>query len=196
MQTNEGQVLKGKRVAVLMTDGVEQVEYTQPRQFLEEYGAQVMLLSPKARGDKVQGFNHDDPADCFTVELQVGDADPADFDALMLPGGEVNPENLRKSAEAVDFVRRFALEDKPIAAICHGPLLLIDAGLATARHLTSWPDTQDELRAAGAEWSDEEVVIDNKLITSRKPDDIPAFNDALCKAMVINAQVADTGPSS
>lgn len=196
MHTNEGQVLKDKRVAVLMTDGVEQVEYTQPRQFLEEHGAQVMLLSPKARGDKVQGFNHDDPADSFTVELQVGDADPGDFDALMLPGGEVNPRNLRKSAEAVDFVRRFALEDKPIAAICHGPLVLIDAGLATARHLTSWPDTQDEMRAAGAEWSDEEVVIDNKLITSRKPADIPAFNDALCKAMVINAQVADTGPSS
>lgn len=196
MQTIEGQVLKGKRVAVLMTDGFEQVEYTQPRQFLEAHGAQVMLLSPKARGEKVQGFNHDDPADSFTVELQVGAADPADFDALMLPGGAVNPENLRKSAEAVDFLRRFALEDKPIAAICHGPLLLIDAGLATARHLTSWPDTQDELRAAGAEWTDDEVVIDNKLITSRKPADIPAFNDALCKELMINAQVIDVGPSS
>lgn len=196
MQTNIEQALKGKRIAVLMTDGVEQVEYTQPRGFLEGHGAIVTLMSPKSKGEQVQGKNHDANGDTFTVEMHVRDARPADFDALMLPGGEENPKKLRESAEAIDFIRQFALEDKPIAAICHGPLALIDAGLAMGRHLTSWPESKGELVGAGAEWSDQEVVIDDKLITSRKPADIPAFNEALYKELRIDAQVADMGPSS
>lgn len=196
MQTNIGYALKGKHVAVLMTDGVEQVEYTEPRAFLEAQGAVVTLMSPKNKGEQVQGKNHDADGDRFTVEMHVRDAKPADFDALLLPGGEENPRKLRQSAEAIDFIREFALEDKPIAAICHGPLALIDAGLAQARHLTSWPESKGELVKAGAEWSDEAVVIDDKLITSRKPADIPAFNDALFKELRIDAQVADMGPSS
>lgn len=196
MQTNIGFALQGKRVAVLMTDGVEQLEYTEPRAFLEAQGAIVTLMSPKGRGEQVQGKNHDADGDTFTVEMHVRDAKPGDFDALVLPGGEENPRKLRQSAEAIDFIRQFALEDKPIAAICHGPLALIDAGIAQARHLTSWPESKGELVAAGAEWSDQEVVIDNKLITSRKPADIPAFNDALFKELRIDAQVSDMGPSS
>lgn len=196
MQTNIGFALQGKRVAVLMTDGVEQLEYTEPRAFLEAQGAIVTLMSPKGRGEQVQGKNHDADGDTFTVEMHVRDAKPGDFDALVLPGGEENPRKLRQSAEAIDFIRQFALEDKPIAAICHGPLALIDAGIAQARHLTSWPASKGELVAAGAEWSDQEVVIDNKLITSRKPADIPAFNDALFKELRIDAQVSDMGPSS
>lgn len=196
MQTNIGAALEGKRVAVLMTDGVEQVEYTAPRAFLETNGAVVTLIAPKGRGETVQGKNHDADGDTFTVEMHVSDAKPADFDALLLPGGEENPRKLRESIEAIDFIRQFSLEDKPIAAICHGPLALIDAGLAQGTHLTSWPESRDELVNAGAEWSDDEVVIDARLITSRKPADIPAFNNALYKELRVDAQVADMGPSS
>ena len=196
MQTTIGNALKGKRVAVLMTDGVEQVEYTQPREFLEKNGAIVTLISPKSKGDAVQGKNHDADGDTFTVEMNVSDAKPGDYDALLLPGGEENPRKLRESIAAIDFIRAFSLEDKPIAAICHGPLALIDAGIAEGAHLTSWPESKDELVDAGAEWSDDEVVIDARLITSRKPADIPAFNDALFRELRVDAQVADMGPSS
>jgi protease I len=188
--------LEGKRVAVLMTDGVEQVEYTGPRSFLEQHGAQVILISPKRVGESVQGMNHDDKGDSFPVEMNVNDAKPGDFDALLLPGGEKNPLELRKSAESIAFIRDFYAEDKPIAAICHAPWTLIDAGIAESKNLTSWPEIQDDLKKAGAEWIDQEVVIDEKLITSRKPDDIPAFNDALLKAMMISPDMADMGPSS
>lgn len=195
-QASNGGALHGKRVAVLMTDGVEQVEYTGPRTFLEGQGAQVILVSPKAVGEAVQGMNHDDKGDTFPVEMNIKDARPGDFDALLLPGGEKNPLELRKSVESIAFIRDFYAEDKPIAAICHAPWVLIDAGIAESKNLTSWPDIQDDMRAAGAEWVDQEVVIDEKLITSRKPDDIPAFNDALMKALRIDPQAADTGPSS
>ena len=188
--------LDGKRVAVLMTDGVEQVEYTGPRSFLEQHGAQVILISPKRAGDAVQGMNHDDKGDTFPVEMNVNDAKPADFDALVLPGGEKNPLELRKSAESIAFIRDFYETDKPIAAICHAPWVLIDAGIAESKNLTSWPEIQDDMKKAGAEWIDQEVVIDEKLITSRKPDDIPAFNDALMKAMLISPDMADMGASS
>ena len=188
--------LEGKRVAVLMTDGVEQVEYTGPRTFLEQHGAQVILISPKAVGEEVQGMNHDAAGDKFRVEMNIRDARPADFDALVLPGGEKNPLELRKSSESIAFIRNFYDEDKPIAAICHAPWVLIDAGIAESKSLTSWPEIQDDLKNAGAEWSDQEVVIDEKLITSRRPDDIPAFNDALLKAMMISPEMADLGPSS
>ena len=191
------QDLKGRRVAVLMTDGVEQVEYTEPRRFLEQLGVQVTLVSPKRVGEEVQGFNHDQPGDKFKVEMTVSEARPADFDALLLPGGERNPAALRKNQEAIRFIKEFGDEDKPIAAICHGPWALIEAGIAESKHLTSWPEIQDDLRKAGAEWTDEEVVVDGKLITSRKPDDIPAFNNALMKElMVIQQAGTDPGPTS
>lgn len=187
--------LQGKRVAILMTDGVEQIEYTSPRSFLEERGATVVLVSPKAPGEEVQGFHHLQPADRFKVELQVTQAHAADFDALVLPGGVANPDQLRQSPEAIDFIRAFDGQDRLVAAICHGAWPLIDAGIAEARHLTSWPSLRRDLENAGAEWTDDEVVIDGRLVTSRKPDDLPAFNDALVKELML-APDNDPGPTS
>jgi protease I len=187
--------LQGKRVAMLMTDGVEQIEYTSPRSFLEEQGATVVLLAPKAAGDEVQGFNHMQPADRFRVEMNVGDARPADFDGLVLPGGVANPDQLRMSKEAIDFIRDFDAEDKMVAAICHGPWTLIDAGIATGKHVTSWPSLKRDLTNAGAEWTDEPVVLDARLLTSRKPDDLPVFNDMLLKELLV-APGTDPGPTS
>ena len=175
--------LSGKRIAILMTDGVEQVEYTRPREFLEQHGAKCTLIAPKSRGDQVQGFNHLTPADTFKVELSVKDARPGDFDALVLPGGVANPDQLRLSAEAIAFIREFARADKPIAAICHGPWTLIDAGIAEGKRMTSWPTLKADLKNAGADWVDEQVVVDGKLVTSRKPDDIPAFDQALLERL-------------
>jgi len=189
------QNLQQKRVAMLMTDGVEQVEYTGPRAFLEERGAHVTLLSPKSAGEKIQGFNNLDHGDTFTVDLSVVDASPADYDALVLPGGVANPDQLRLSPDAIAFIKAFGAADKPIAAICHGPWTLIDAGLAQARHVTSWPSLQADLRNAGAEWTDDEVVIDGRLITSRNPGDIPAFNNALMQHLLIVGS-NDVGPDS
>ena len=179
MDTREGHALQGKHVAMLLTDGVEQVEYTRPREFLEHHGAKVTLLAPKKKGDKVQGFNHLTPADKFTVDLDVRDARPDQFDALVLPGGVANPDMLRLSQDAIGFIKDFGGTDKPIAAICHGPWTLIDAGIAKGKRMTSWPTLQNDLRNAGAQWSDEKVVVDGRLVTSRKPDDIPAFDEAL-----------------
>lgn len=191
------QDLKGRHVAVLMTDGVEQVEYTGPRSFLEKKGVKVTLISPKQAGETVQGMNHDQPGDQFKVELSLAQADPADFDALLLPGGEENPKQLRQIPEAIAFIKAFDDADKTIAAICHAPWLLIDAGLAESRHLTSYPSIKDDLINAGAEWTDDEVVVDGKLITSRTPEDIPAFNDALMKElMVMQLAGSDPGPTS
>jgi protease I len=195
MEQVSSKPLQGKRVAMLMTDGVEQIEYTSPRSFLEEQGATVVLLAPKAAGDDVQGFNHMQPADRFKVEMNVRDAKPADFDGLVLPGGVANPDQLRMSKEAIDFIRDFDAEDKMVAAICHGPWTLIDAGIATGRHLTSWPSLKRDLTNAGAEWTDEEVVLDARLVTSRKPDDLPAFNDMLLKELLV-APGTDPGPTS
>jgi protease I len=195
MEQVSSRPLEGKRVAMLMTDGVEQIEYTSPRSFLEEQGATVVLLAPKAAGDDVQGFNHMQPGDRFKVEMNVGDAKPADFDGLVLPGGVANPDQLRMSKEAIDFIRDFDAEDKMVAAICHGPWTLIDAGIATGRHLTSWPSLKRDLTNAGAEWTDDEVVLDARLVTSRKPDDLPAFNDMLLKELLI-APGTDPGPTS
>ncbi len=175
--------LQGKKVAVLMTDGVEQVEYTEPRHFLEQHGARVTLVSPKPQGAQIQGFRHLTPADHFVVEMDVRDARPGDFDALMLPGGVANPDQLRLSDEAIGFIREFAREDKPIAAICHGPWTLIDAGIVEGKSLTSWPSLKEDLRNAGANWKDQPVVVDGKLVTSRKPDDIPAFDEAMLREL-------------
>jgi protease I len=195
MEQGSGKLLQGKRVAMLMTDGVEQIEYTSPRSYLEERGATVVLLSPKDAGEEVQGFNHMQPGDRFRVEMNVRDANPTDFDALVLPGGVANPDNLRMSKEAIDFIRGFDVEDKPVGAICHGPWTLIDAGIATARHLTSWPSLKRDLINAGAEWTDDEVVVDARLVTSRKPEDLPAFNDAMAKELMVAAGT-DPGPTS
>jgi protease I len=183
MQTSQRSALQGKSIAVLMTDGVEQVEYTGPRQFLEEHGARVTLVSPKAKGDEIQGFNHLSPGDRFEVELDVRDARPGDFDALVLPGGVANPDQLRLSTQSITFIREFARENKLIAAICHGPWTLIDAGIVEGKRVTSWPSLKEDLSNAGAKWSDESVVVDGKLVTSRKPDDIPAFDAALLKEL-------------
>jgi protease I len=182
MAARQGE-LRGKRIAILMTDGVEQVEYTKPREFLEQHGAQCTLIAPKSKGEDIQGFNHLTPADKFKVEMSVQDARPEDFDALVLPGGVANPDQLRLSAESIEFIREFARSDKPIAAICHGPWTLIDAGLAKGKRMTSWPTLQNDLRNAGAHWVDEQVVVDGKLVTSRKPDDIPAFDKALLERL-------------
>ena len=183
MDTREAAALQGKHVAMLLTDGVEQVEYTRPREFLEQHGAKVTLLAPKKKGDKVQGFNHLTPADKFTVDMDVRDARPEQFDALVLPGGVANPDMLRLSQEAIGFIQDFGGTDKPIAAICHGPWTLIDAGIAKGKRMTSWPTLQNDLRNAGAQWSDEKVVVDGRLVTSRKPDDIPAFDEALLQKL-------------
>lgn len=177
--TDAGQRLQGKRVAVLMTDGVEQVEYTEPRGFLEAEGAKVTLVSPKRAGEEIQAFNHMTPASRFKVERSLDEVSPDDFDALVLPGGVANPDQLRTSAGVINFIRRFSVENKPIAAICHGPWTLINADLVAEKRVTSWPSLEVDLRNAGADWVDQEVVIEGNLITSRKPADIPAFNQAL-----------------
>jgi protease I len=192
---NSGKSLQGKRIAMLMTDGVEQIEYTSPRSFLEGQGATVVLLSPKASGEEIQGFDGMQPASKFKVEMNVADASTSDFDGLVLPGGVANPDKLRLSPESIAFIRAFSLEGKIIGAICHGPWTLIDAGVVTARHVTSWPSLKQDLVNAGAEWTDEEVVVDVRLVTSRKPDDLPAFNDALLKELMME-EVEDVGPTS
>ena len=171
---DNNQTLTGKRVAILVADGFEQVEMVEPRRALEAAGAFVSLVSPQM--DQVQGFNHADKADQFTVEVNLDDANEGEFDALLLPGGVANPDALRIREKAVAFVRAFADAGKPIAAICHAPWTLIEAGVVKGRRMTSWPSLKTDLINAGANWVDEEVVTDNGLVTSRKPADIPAFN--------------------
>ncbi|MGZ5411064.1 MAG: type 1 glutamine amidotransferase domain-containing protein [Solirubrobacterales bacterium] len=167
--------LKGRRVAFLVAnEGIEQVELTEPRKALEEAGAETVLIAPEA--GEAQAFNHLDKADAFPVDVTTADADAAEYDGLVLPGGVANPDNLRTDDAAVEFVRAFFDAGKPVAAICHAPWTLIEADVVEGRKLTSWPSLQTDLRNAGAEWVDEEVVVDSGLVTSRKPDDIPAFN--------------------
>jgi protease I len=165
--------LNGKKVAILAADGVEQVELTEPRKAVEEAGAEVHLVSLEA--GEIQGFEHLDHGDKFQVDKAVADANADDYDALLLPGGVANPDFLRADADAVAFVRAFGDAKKPIAAICHGPWTLIDAGLAKGRTVTSYPSIKTDLVNAGADWVDEEVVVDEGLVTSRRPDDLPAF---------------------
>src|SRR5690348_11670969 len=166
--------LNGRSVAILATDGVEQVELTKPMQALKEAGAQVQVVSPKS--GSIQGWNHFDKGDTIKVDQPLDQADPNRFDALMLPGGVINPDQLRLQPKAIEFIRHFVQSGKPIAAICHGPWTLINAGGVRGKRVTSWPSLQADLRNAGAEWVDEQVVTDHGLVTSRKPDDIPAFN--------------------
>jgi protease I len=167
--------LAGKTIAILVTDGFEQVELTGPQQALQAAGAQTRIVSPKA--GKVQGFHHVDKADQFAVDQTLDQARADDFDAVLLPGGVQNADALRLDEHARKFVKDIAAKAKPIAVICHGPWLLIDAGLVRGRTLASWPSLQVDLRNAGATWVDEQVHVDGQLVSSRKPDDIPAFND-------------------
>jgi protease I len=167
--------LNGKKVAILVAnEGIEQVELTEPRKALQDAGATVELLAPES--GEAQAFNHLDKADSFPVDRAVTDASAEDYDALMLPGGVANPDNLRTHPEAVAFIRAFFDAGKPVAAICHAPWTLIEADVVRGRTLTSWPSVQTDLRNAGATWVDKEVVVDEGLVTSRKPDDLGAFN--------------------
>lgn len=166
--------LEGKKVAFLLTDGVEQIELTSPWNAVMAAGGQPVLVAPK--GGVVQGFAGTDKSEIFAVDLTLDDADAADFDALIIPGGVVNADHLRVDKRAQAFTRSFFEQHKPVGSICHGPWLLIDAGVAEGRKLTSYYTLQTDLKNAGAEWTDEEVVVDNGLVTSRSPRDLPAFN--------------------
>jgi protease I len=167
-------MLNDMRIAILVAEGFEQVELTEPRKALDDAGAKTLIVSPAV--DQVQGWHHFDKADRFRVDIPLTSAKAEDFDALLLPGGVVNPDQLRINPSAVAFVRGFFDAAKPVAAICHGPWTLIDAGVARGRKMTSWPSLKADLTNAGATWVDEEVVCEQGLVTSRKPKDIPAFN--------------------
>jgi len=169
--------LNGKKVAILVEDGFEQVELTSPKQALEEAGAKTQIISPK-RG-KVKGWEHTKWGQEFPVDVEIAQANANDYDALLLPGGVMNPDKLRTNKQAVQFVRSFFDQGKPVAAICHGPWTLIEAGVVKGRKMTSYPSIQTDLKNAGANWVDQEVVVDKGLVTSRNPDDLPAFNRKL-----------------
>jgi deglycase len=166
--------LNGKRVAILATDGVEQSELTQPRKALDDAGAQTTLISPKT--GTIKAWQHDHWGGELRVDVPLESARADDFDALLLPGGVINPDKLRQDERAVRFVKSFFQAGKPVAAICHGPWMLVEADVVRGRTVTSWPSLHTDLRNAGADWVDREVVTDEGLVTSRKPDDIPAFN--------------------
>lgn len=166
--------LKGVKVAILVTDGFEQVELTEPRKALDDAGADTSIMSPKR--DVVRGWNFTDWGDNFAVDVPLDQARPEDFDALLLPGGVTNPDRLRIEPKAVEFVKSFFSADKPVAAICHGPWTVIEAQAARGKRIAAWPSLKTDLTNAGAQWIDQEVVVDGKLVSSRKPDDIPAFN--------------------
>ena len=165
--------LKGRKVAFLATDGVEEVEFTAPWNALSQAGAEVRLLSDKS--GQIQAMNHNEKGKTFPVDAEVAGASARDFDALVLPGGVANPDKLRQNREAVRFVREFMEADKPVAAICHAPWLLVEADAVRGRTLTSWPSLETDIKNAGGAWVDKQVQLDQKLLTSRKPDDLPAF---------------------
>ena len=169
----------GKKVAIVVVDGFEQVELEAPRKALQEAGYTADIVSPAA-GKTVQGYNHAEKADQFSVDVPLGKAKPEDYDALVLPGGVQNPDTLRHDPKVLEFVRHFLQSGKPVAAICHGPWTLIDAGAVSGRKMTSWPSLKTDLINAGAQWVDEAVVVDHGLVTSRNPGDLPAF----CKKML------------
>jgi protease I len=166
--------LKGLRVAVLATDGFEQSELIEPRKALDAAGARTHVVSPK--GGEIRGWNHADWGESVRVDVTLDGTGPDAYDALVLPGGVMNPDRLRMQPKAVAFVKAFFDAGKPVAAICHGPWTMLEAGCARGRRMTSWPSLKTDLRNAGAEWVDAEVCVDGNLVTSRKPDDLPAFN--------------------
>jgi protease I len=169
--------LKGKKIAILATDGFEQVELTEPRKALEEAGAATVLIAPKP--GEIRGWKTKQWGDSVKVDKTLENANPNDYDALVLPGGVMNPDHLRMDPSAVNFVRQFVSGGKPIAAICHGPWMLLEAGAVSGKTITSWPSLKTDLKNAGANWVDQEVATDGAFITSRKPDDIPAFSRAI-----------------
>ncbi len=171
--------LKGLKVAILIDNGYEQVELIEPRKMLDQAGAVTRIVS--TQGERVRGWNFTEWGDEVLVDVALDSARPNDFDALLLPGGVFNPDSLRMQPKAVAFVKAFFDAGKPVASICHGPWTIIEAGAARGRRLTSWPSLKTDLRNAGAEWVDQEVVVDANLVTSRNPDDIPAFNRAMIK---------------
>lgn len=171
--------LKGRKVAILATDGVEQVELIEPRKALDAAGAVTHLIAPKEGA--IQGMNHDEKGDMLPVDQPLSKVHASEYDALLLPGGVANPDTLRMDQAAVQFVREFMLSEKPVAAICHGPWLLVEAGAVAGRTVTSWPSLKTDIRNAGGNWVDQPVAIDDRLITSRKPADIPAFSAAIVK---------------
>ena len=180
--------LKGKKIAILATDGVEQVELTEPRKALDKAGATTVVVSLKP--GKIQGMNHDEKGDKIKVDKTLDEVSAGEFDNLVLPGGVQNPDFLRVNPQAVAFVKGFVDAGKAIAAICHGPWTLIEAGAVSGRKMTSWPSLKTDLRNAGATWVDEEVVSDGGLITSRKPDDLPAFNKQIIQEFAESARDA------
>jgi len=180
--------LKGKKIAFLVAnEGVEQVELTEPLEAVREAGAEVELIAPEA--GEVQAFEHLDKGQTFMADRAVADADAADYDGLVLPGGVANPDQLRTKGEAVAFVRDFFATGKPVGAICHAPWTLVEAGVIEGRTVTSWPSLRTDLRNAGAEWVDKEVHVDRGLVTSRKPDDLPAFSAKIVEEFAEGAHI-------
>jgi protease I len=177
--------LKGKRIAILATDGFEQVELTEPQKFLKNAGATVEVVSLKS--GSIKGWDMTDWGDKVDVDKTLADAHVADYDALVLPGGQINPDKLRVEPTAVSFVREFAQSGKLVAAICHGSWTLIEADVVRGKHMTSWPSVKTDLRNAGAEWQDAEVVVDGNFITSRKPEDLDAFNKKIEEQLLAGA---------
>ncbi len=170
-------VLKGKKVAILAADMFERVELEEPRKALEDAGADVEVVS--LEDGEIQGFDHFEPANTVQVDRTVEEVSPEDYDALLIPGGVGNPDQLRGDENAVSFVRSFHDAGKPLAVICHGPWMLVESGVVRGKRVTSWPTLETDIRNAGGDWVDDEVVVDGNLVTSRKPDDIPAFNAKL-----------------
>lgn len=179
--------LNGMRIAILVTDGFEQVEMTDPRKALDQAGAKTEIVSPMH--GEVQGWNHHEKGRRFLVDVELNSADPHNYDALLLPGGVINPDQLRLNPLAVHFVKTFVDEGKPVAAICHGPWMLVEAGVVRGRTVTSWPSIQADLRNAGANWVDQEVVVDNGIVTSRRPGDIPVFNQKMIAEFHVRAHM-------
>lgn len=175
--------LEGKKIAILATDGFEQAELIEPKKNLEKAGATVLVLSVEKTPKEIKGWDRTDWGKKVKVDDLVSEADPSQFDALVLPGGQINPDKLRMDQAAVDFVRRFARTGKTVAAICHGPWTLIEAGVVKGRTMTSWPSVQTDLKNAGANWVDQEAVVDDNFITSRRPEDIPAFSEKIVEAL-------------
>ncbi len=176
--------LAGKRIAILATEGVEEVELTKPRKALEEAGATVDLIAPEAgiKDGQIKAWDMTDWGKKLDVDVKLSEADAGKYDALHLPGGAMNPDHMRQSPEAVNFVKQFFLAEKPVSAICHAPWVLIEADVVEGKTMTSWPSLRTDLLNAGAHWVDKEVVQDGLLTTSRKPDDIPAFNKAIIES--------------
>jgi protease I len=187
--------LSGKRIAFMVAnEGVEQVELTDPRQAVEEAGAETELLAPES--GEVQAFNHLDKADKFAVDKTIGEASIEDYDGLVLPGGVANPDLLRTKPEAIRFVQDVFAAGKPVGVICHGPWTLVEADLVRGRRLTSWPSVKTDIRNAGGEWDDQEVIVDQGLVSSRKPDDLPAFNAKIIEEFAASPRGARSAPES